>query len=125
MKISYASIMVLLSMTALAIHNPEAYSQDRSAHALNMLEARKSCSGQRQHADKCSGKRLGPMNSFHNWSDINRPLMTSSTLTLYIHSKNMDGKCCALNKDGSGALDVSRGQGREDCGFCFTGKCKA
>ncbi|KAF7627491.1 hypothetical protein F9C07_2227011 [Aspergillus flavus] len=106
MKISYASIMMLLSMAALAIPNPEAYSQDRSAHALNMLEARKSCSGQRQHADKCSGKRLGPMNSFHN-------------------CKNMDGKCCALNKDGSGALDVSRGQGREDCGFCFTGKCKA
>ncbi|KAB8223028.1 hypothetical protein BDV33DRAFT_167773 [Aspergillus novoparasiticus] len=106
MKISYASIMVLLSMTALAIPNPEAYSQDRSAHALNMLEARKGCSGQRKHEDKCSGKRLGPMNSFHGCKETN-------------------GKCCAKYKDGSGALDASRGQGREDCGFCFTGKCKA
>ncbi|GAB0132748.1 hypothetical protein EsDP_00001175 [Epichloe bromicola] len=72
----------------------------------NILEARKSCSGRRVKADKCSGRRLGPQNSFHN-------------------CKNRDGKCCAKNKDGSGGLDASRGQGREDCGYCFTGKCKA
>ncbi|KAE8422567.1 hypothetical protein BDV36DRAFT_245429 [Aspergillus pseudocaelatus] len=105
MKISYASIMMLLSLTALAIPNPEAYSQDRSAHALNILEARKGCSGVRKHEDRCSGKRLREMNSFHDCKQM--------------------GKCCAKNKDGSGGVDVSRGQGREDCGFCFTGKCKA
>ncbi|KAE8363280.1 hypothetical protein BDV27DRAFT_130187 [Aspergillus caelatus] len=106
MKISYASIMMLLSLTALAIPNPEAYSQDRSAHALNILEARKGCSGARKYEDKCSGKRLGEMNSFHG-------------------CLQREGKCCAKNKDGSGGQDVKRGQGREDCGFCFTGKCKA
>lgn len=73
MKISYASIMILLSMTALAVPNPEADSQDRSAHGLNMLEARKGCSGTRQPGDKCTGRRLGEMNSFHGWSDINLP----------------------------------------------------
>jgi hypothetical protein len=76
MKIPYVSIMMLLSTTALAIPNPEAYDQDRSAHALNILEARKGCSGQRQAEDRCSGKNLGVMSSFHNWSDIKSPLMT-------------------------------------------------
>lgn len=63
------------------------------------------CSLERQKDDRCSGKKLGPQNSFHN-------------------CKNRDGKCCSKNKDGSGGLDVKDGMGREDCGFCFTGKCK-
>ncbi|RCI09750.1 hypothetical protein L249_3931 [Ophiocordyceps polyrhachis-furcata BCC 54312] len=40
-------------------------------------------------------------------------------------ANNRNGKCCAKNKDGSGGMDVPRGGGREDCGFCFTGKCKS
>ena len=89
MKISFASIIMLLSMTALAIPNPEAYSQDRSAHGLNILEARKGCSGERKNEDRCSGKRLGPQNNFHNWLDIYRPLMTFSRLTLHIARTEM------------------------------------
>lgn len=84
MKISYASIMMLLSMTALAIPDREAYNQDRSAHALNILEARKGCSGQRQASDLCSGRRLTKMDSFHGWLDINRPLMTLYETNFYI-----------------------------------------
>ncbi|OAA51852.1 hypothetical protein NOR_00445 [Metarhizium rileyi] len=33
----------------------------------NVLAPRKGCSGQRVAGDKCSGRRLGPQNSFHNW----------------------------------------------------------
>lgn len=109
MKISYASIMMLLSMTALAIPNPEAYSQDRSALALNMLEARKSCSDQRDNYDRCSGKRLGPTSSFHNWSDIHRPLMTFIRLTLYIASKGMAN---AARKTRTEAVDWIRAGAR-------------
>ncbi|PHH75916.1 hypothetical protein CDD80_1951 [Ophiocordyceps camponoti-rufipedis] len=61
----------------------------------NVLFPRKSCSGTRSNEDKCTGKRLGPQNSFSN-------------------CKNRAGKCCAENKDGSGGLDVSRGLGRDD-----------
>lgn len=62
-------------------------------------------SGQREEADERKGKVLGPQNSFHN-------------------CKNRGGKCCAKNKGGTGGLDASAGQRREDCGFCFARKCK-
>ncbi|KAE8165131.1 hypothetical protein BDV40DRAFT_297722 [Aspergillus tamarii] len=65
MKISYASIMILLSMTALAVPNPEADNLDRSARGLNMLEARKGCSGTRQPGDKCMGRRLASKEMAH------------------------------------------------------------
>lgn len=39
------------------------------------------------------------------------------------YSKNSGGKCCATNSDGSGGIDVKNGIGREDCGYCFSGKC--
>ncbi|KAE8140411.1 hypothetical protein BDV38DRAFT_269015 [Aspergillus pseudotamarii] len=106
MKISYASIIMLLSVTTLAMPNPEAYSHDRSARTFNILEARKGCSGHRNRADNCMGNSLGEMNSFHD-------------------CKQMAGKCCAKTRDGRFAVDVRKGLGREDCGFCFTGKCNA
>ncbi|QPG97840.1 hypothetical protein C2857_006928 [Epichloe festucae Fl1] len=73
----------------------------------NILEARKGCSGERKPEDKCTGKKLKIQNSFHNCKTKTK------------------GKCCAKNSDGSEGLDVDKGQGREDCGYCFTGKCKA
>ncbi|KAM4062091.1 hypothetical protein HRG_008943 [Hirsutella rhossiliensis] len=71
----------------------------------NELFARKSCSGSRTSSDRCSGKRLRPQHSWHNCN-------------------NQSGKCCAINKDGSGGMDVKKGLGREDCGYCFGGKCQ-
>ncbi|EQL03792.1 hypothetical protein G6O67_003344 [Ophiocordyceps sinensis] len=100
-----ATVAVTMATLATASPTPDEGS-GLSPRRYNILEPRKGCSGQRNSEDKCSGKRLGPQNSFHN-------------------CKNRAGKCCARNKDGSGGLDASRGQGREDCGYCFTGKCKA
>ncbi|KJZ74698.1 hypothetical protein HIM_05815 [Hirsutella minnesotensis 3608] len=97
---------IALTMATLAMANPLPEDSLDISPRDNILEPRKGCSGERKHEDKCSGKRLSPQNSFHN-------------------CKNRDGKCCAKNKDGTGGLDASRGQGREDCGYCFTGKCKA
>jgi hypothetical protein len=34
---------------------------------LQTLEKRKGCSGHRLNSDRCEGKKLFPMNSFHNW----------------------------------------------------------
>ncbi|KAM4057257.1 hypothetical protein HRG_004087 [Hirsutella rhossiliensis] len=103
MKLAATLATLAMTLATLTAANP---SPEDLGPRDNILEPRKGCSGQRNGEDKCSGKRLGPQNSFHN-------------------CKNRDGKCCAKNKDGSGGLDASRGQGREDCGFCFTGKCKA
>ncbi|KAI9724525.1 MAG: hypothetical protein M1812_000593 [Candelaria pacifica] len=63
----------------------------------------KACSGDRKESDVCEGKKLRKQNSFHNCS-------------------NQDGKCCAKEKDGSGGQPAT-GNG-EDCGYCFSGKCK-
>ncbi|EZF31030.1 hypothetical protein H101_05352 [Trichophyton interdigitale H6] len=102
----YSAAFACLASFALAnpLANTNAGISRRDTAAV--MGALKVCSGERKSEDRCSGKRLGPQNSFHN-------------------CKNRDGKCCAKNKDGSGGLDASKGQGRDDCGFCFTGKCKA
>ncbi|KAI9704132.1 MAG: hypothetical protein M1836_006993 [Candelina mexicana] len=63
----------------------------------------KACSGSRSDTDVCEGKKLQKQHSFHNCS-------------------NQGGKCCALNADGSGGLPAT-GNG-EDCGYCYSGKCK-
>jgi len=65
----------------------------------------KECSGQRQSTEICTGKGLGVQNSFKA-------------------CKDRFGKCCA-NKDSSGGLDINNENlSREDCGYCFTKKCK-
>ncbi|PFH59616.1 hypothetical protein XA68_12103 [Ophiocordyceps unilateralis] len=101
----FASAFALTLATVAVAHHQSGDGPGLTARD-NVLVRRKECSGTRSAEDKCSGKRAKPQNSFHN-------------------CKNTDGKCCAKNKDGSGGLDVSRGQGRDDCGYCFTGKCKA
>lgn len=116
-----------LTFAALSVGSPTPDEGQSLAQRANVLEARKGCSGTRASSDKCYGKRLGPQNSFHNWY-VTRESLSGPSLVgqrLKNRSKNRDGKCCAKNKDGSGGLDASKGQGREDCGFCFTGKCKA
>ena len=37
---------------------------------IKSFEGRSFCSGQRQAQDKCTGRRLGAQNSFHNWYEI-------------------------------------------------------
>ena len=40
-------------------------------------------------------------------------------------SYNADGGCCAKNKNRDYGVPVSNGNKKgEDCGYCFTGKCK-
>ncbi|KYK62058.1 hypothetical protein DCS_03203 [Drechmeria coniospora] len=106
MKFTSAIAAIALGLASVSVASPTPDDGFTVDPRDNILEPRKGCSGQRTNEDKCSGRRLGPQNSFHN-------------------CKNRDGKCCAKNKDGSGGLDASRGVGREDCGYCFTGKCKA
>ncbi|MCJ1240989.1 hypothetical protein MMC14_008993 [Varicellaria rhodocarpa] len=77
----------------------------RGAQIMHEFEKRKGCSKRRLTSDVCEGKKLQPQHSFHNCG-------------------NAGGKCCALNKDGSGGIALSDGAGREDCGYCFSGKCK-
>ncbi|KAK6833350.1 hypothetical protein PG987_008044 [Apiospora arundinis] len=101
-----ASVALAIPSFAVAISWSAMILNERSTSNTPLLDPRKGCSGQRQSGDKSSGQRLGPNDSFHN-------------------CKLKDGKWCAKNKDGSGALDATKGQGREDYGFCFTGKCKA
>lgn len=110
--------MFLLSATALAVPSP-----DGSAPGLNDLEARKGCSGQRQFTDKCQGTLIGQMDSFKDWSDTFTPTYLSSTN--FVYSKDKGGKCCSKKEKGNGGLDLGRGQGREDCGYCYSERCKA
>ncbi|PHH91252.1 hypothetical protein CDD83_1169 [Cordyceps sp. RAO-2017] len=104
MKFVSTIATVALAFATVAVANPMA--EEGLSPRDNILEPRKGCSGNRESSDHCTGKKLGPQNSFHN-------------------CKGRDGKCCSKNKDGSEGLDASKGQGREDCGFCWTGKCKA
>ncbi|KAI9832623.1 MAG: hypothetical protein M1826_001573 [Phylliscum demangeonii] len=78
----------------------------RDLAVRSLLEKRKNCSGSRHEDEVCGGKKLQKQNSFHN-------------------CKNSGGKCCALDADGSKGINVDLGGGSEDCGFCFSGKCKA
>ncbi|KAK5994445.1 hypothetical protein PT974_04919 [Cladobotryum mycophilum] len=105
-----AALTVLFSLAAIGTATPTGeraiIAEPLPTDGATIFSAYKSCSSIRTNSDKCTGKRLGPQNSWHN-------------------CKNRDGKCCAAHKDGSGGQDVARGQGREDCGYCFSGKCKA
>ncbi|KAI1084544.1 hypothetical protein F5B20DRAFT_522095 [Whalleya microplaca] len=65
----------------------------------------RACSGSREDQDVCQGAFLSRRHSYHN-------------------CKNSGGRCCALQRNGSGGLDVDKGRGGEDCGYCFSGKCK-
>lgn len=58
---------MLLCATGHAIANTEMGTQDYSAPGSPLLEKRQGCSGQRVPADRCTGKRLAPQNSFSNW----------------------------------------------------------
>ncbi|KAK5994750.1 hypothetical protein PT974_03133 [Cladobotryum mycophilum] len=98
------AITLTLATFAMATPMPdEDFSVDARA---DILEARKSCSSTRASTDICGGKKLQKQNSWHNCN-------------------NSGGKCCATNADGSGGMDISKGLGREDCGYCFSAKCKA
>ncbi|KAL1853742.1 hypothetical protein Plec18167_005049 [Paecilomyces lecythidis] len=99
MKFTTTILAALFSLVAVSAASPTAFTP-----VDNVLEARKGCSGDRTEDDICGGKKLQAQNSFHN-------------------CKNSGGKCCASNSDGSGGLDVKNGLGREDCGYCFSGKC--
>ncbi|KAL2016691.1 hypothetical protein VTK56DRAFT_3193 [Thermocarpiscus australiensis] len=75
---------------------------------LPTLEKRKGCSKHRKQGDVCKGRVLAKMNSRHNC----------------YHKKS--GHCCAKNKNGDYGIDVtSSTQSGEDCGYCFSGKCRA
>ena len=39
-------------------------------------------------------------------------------------SQSAGGHCCARDKEGRYGMDVRKGLGREDCGYCFTGYCE-
>ncbi|KAH8653535.1 hypothetical protein BX600DRAFT_501124 [Xylariales sp. PMI_506] len=105
MKATFAA-SILFSLVAFTAANP--IHQDESPALLAakaILDTRGSCSGDRGDGDVCGGKKLQPQNSFHNCG-------------------NSGGKCCALNADGSGGINVNQGGG-ENCGYCFSGKCKS
>ncbi|EFR00377.1 hypothetical protein MGYG_03379 [Nannizzia gypsea CBS 118893] len=102
----YSAAFACLASFALANPLANANADISKRDTAAAMGALKGCSGSRTNGDHCSGRRLGPQNSFRN-------------------CKNRDGRCCAKNKDGTGGLDVGHGMGREDCGFCFSGKCKA
>lgn len=58
---------VALSFATVSVASPmpdDSFSLDPR---VNVLEVRKGCSGVRRAEDKCSGKMIGPQESFHNW----------------------------------------------------------
>jgi hypothetical protein len=117
----------LLTFAACGVASPTPEEGISVDPRTNTLEARKGCSGQREVGDKCSGKNWGHKTPSITGTEHCNPYYIPSLVgqRLTICSKNWAGKCCAKNKDGSGGLDASRGQGREDCGFCFSGECMA
>ncbi|OAA82437.1 hypothetical protein LEL_01982 [Akanthomyces lecanii RCEF 1005] len=129
MKLLGVYSVIAIGLAAAVAAVPAAEANANPNDVFNVLEARKGCSGSRKNSDKCGGNRLGPQNSFHNWYvdfSAAMTILAAQRLTapaLPNFSKGRSGKCCAKNKNGSGGLDVNKGQGREDCGFCFSGKC--
>ncbi|KAK3293841.1 uncharacterized protein B0H64DRAFT_374707 [Chaetomium fimeti] len=74
---------------------------------LSTLEKRRGCSGHRRQNDVCKGNALFKMNSRHN-------------------CYRRGGHCCAKSKNGDYGIQVTSGtQSGEDCGYCFSGKCRA
>ncbi|KAI9724987.1 MAG: hypothetical protein M1812_000263 [Candelaria pacifica] len=100
MKLSHILLSTILVALTTASAVPGITERD---NVLVVREALKACSGDRKDSDVCEGKKLRKQNSFHNCS-------------------SNDGKCCAKEKDGSGGQPAT-GNG-EDCGYCFSGKCK-
>ncbi|MCJ1269762.1 hypothetical protein MMC22_009655 [Lobaria immixta] len=74
---------------------------------VHILEKRKGCSGNRLNNEVCQGGFIARMNSYHNCF-------------------RAGGHCCARNKNRDYGITVSNSmQSREDCGYCFSGNCKA
>ncbi|KAJ3489410.1 hypothetical protein NLG97_g6004 [Lecanicillium saksenae] len=91
MKLNITLALAMAAFASAAVVPEEEFSP---AEAVNVLEARKGCSGSRKATDECGGKLLRAQNSFHNCG-------------------NQGGKCCAENKDGSGGINVGLGGGSE------------
>lgn len=67
MKLTATVSVIVIGFAATVAAMPAADDNTSMNAALNVLEARDGCSGQRVQHDKCSGRKLGPQNSFHNW----------------------------------------------------------
>ncbi|KAK4102842.1 hypothetical protein N658DRAFT_522842 [Parathielavia hyrcaniae] len=75
---------------------------------LSTLKKRKSCSRHRKQGDVCKGRVLARMNSRHNCY------------------QKKSGHCCAREKNGDYGVQVTSGtKTGEDCGYCFSGNCRA
>ncbi|PHH66058.1 hypothetical protein CDD81_583 [Ophiocordyceps australis] len=106
MKLAIALITLAFSMATWSLAVLDSTPKLETLPRVKVLETRHTCGSYRARSDVCTGRRLGPQNSFSN-------------------CKNRQGKCCAKYKEGSGGINVGKAIGREDCGFCFTGSCKS
>ncbi|RSL82710.1 hypothetical protein CEP51_004989 [Fusarium floridanum] len=98
------SRLFLLLLPGISI--AEGLSPSANQEGFLKLEKRKGCSGNRLNTDECQGNRIRAFNSFHN-------------------CQSAGGHCCAREKTREYGLDVRKGIGREDCGYCYTGYCKS
>lgn len=94
---------------------------------VHILEKRKGCSGNRLNNEVCQGGFIARMNSYHNWyADKHTLTYLGKLLTAIGFSFRAGGHCCARNKNRDYGITVSNSmQSREDCGYCFSGNCKA
>ena len=89
------------------------------------LDKRRGCSGNRLNYEVCQGGFIARMNSYHNWYAGERTEM-ANLLTAIGFSYRAGGHCCARNSNRDYGITISNSmQSREDCGYCFSGNCKA
>ncbi|RDA89355.1 hypothetical protein CP532_6173 [Ophiocordyceps camponoti-leonardi (nom. inval.)] len=100
-----AAALALTLATAAMAHHQSSNKPNGVMSRADEPDHREMCSMSRKDSDKCGGKKISGMKSFKK-------------------CKNKQGKCCAKNSDGTGAMDVSKGGDRGDCGFCFVELCR-
>lgn len=67
MKLASTLATVALTFATVSFAGPMPDESVALKQRDNELFARKSCSGSRTRSDTCSGKRLRPQHSWHNW----------------------------------------------------------
>ncbi|KAK4125187.1 hypothetical protein N657DRAFT_358391 [Parathielavia appendiculata] len=98
---------------------------------LSTLEKRKACSRHRKQGDVCKGRVLAKMNSRHNWYVHHWTSMclccdNSLRCSRPCSYQKKSGHCCAREKNGDYGVQVtSSTKTGEDCGYCFSGNCRA